>query len=153
MVFKPGQPKIAGRKAGTPNKHTQQLKEAILSAAENAGWRRYLVAYLTEQAIDNPTAFMSLLGKLLPLQTKSDRDNPRRHHLGHLPHRRPKEQDQGPSSPRRSTADRSGDGQITDAQRDRDRALALPRQAQGRFAWLTPQAPVLFILAGGQSAC
>ena len=28
---------------------------------------------------------------------------------------------------------RLGDGQITDVQRDRDRALALPRQAQGQW--------------------
>jgi hypothetical protein len=57
-----------GRAKGTPNKLTRTLKEAILDAAENAGGERGTVGYLTVQAEANPTAFMTLLGKVLPLQ-------------------------------------------------------------------------------------
>ena len=60
MVFKPGQPKIAGRKAGTPNKHTQQLKDAILEAAAGAGGGS-IAAYLQEQAKANPGPCLDLL--------------------------------------------------------------------------------------------
>ena len=32
--------------------------------------------YLHQQSIDNPAAFMTLLGKVLPLQLTGDKDNP-----------------------------------------------------------------------------
>lgn len=60
-----------GRPKGTPNKITALLKDAILRAAENAGNEvgdEGLVSYLEAQADKNPVAFMSLLGKVLPLQ-------------------------------------------------------------------------------------
>jgi hypothetical protein len=53
-----------GRPKGVPNKMTAQVKEMILAALEKAGGVDYLVA----QADENPTAFMSLVGKVLPLQ-------------------------------------------------------------------------------------
>ncbi len=56
-----------GRPKGVPNKTTALLKDAILQAATKAG-NGDLVAYLNVQAIDNPGPFMSLLGKVLPLQ-------------------------------------------------------------------------------------
>lgn len=56
-----------GRPKGVPNKTTTQLKEAILEAAEKAGGEHKLVGYLQTQARDNPTAFMTLLGKVLPM--------------------------------------------------------------------------------------
>lgn len=56
-----------GRPKGVPNKTTTQLKEAILEAAEKAGGEDKLVGYLQLQATENPTAFMSLLGKVLPM--------------------------------------------------------------------------------------
>jgi hypothetical protein len=59
--------KTGGRQKGTPNKTTALLKDAILQAAEAAG-DGDLVAYLTVQARANPAPFMSLLGKVLPLQ-------------------------------------------------------------------------------------
>lgn len=55
-----------GRKAGTPNKVTGALKDLILQALSNAGG----VAYLQAQAEKNPTAFMALVGRVLPLQVK-----------------------------------------------------------------------------------
>lgn len=64
-----------GRVKGVPNKTTALLKDAILQAATNAG-NGDLAAYLTQQANDNPGPFMSLLGKVLPIQHAGDADNP-----------------------------------------------------------------------------
>ena len=64
-----------GRKKGTPNKFTGALKDMVLQAldkAEPGGG----VAYLTKQAKDNPTAFMTLLGKVLPLQVTGQDGGP-----------------------------------------------------------------------------
>lgn len=60
-------PKTGGRTKGTPNKMTALLKDAILQAAE-ASHSEGMVGYLTQQAGANPTAFMTLLGKVLPMQ-------------------------------------------------------------------------------------
>ena len=67
-----------GRPKGMPNKTTALLKDAILQAAEKAGGEGGMVAYLTQQAEENPGPFMALLGKVLPIQTMhgSDPDNP-----------------------------------------------------------------------------
>lgn len=65
-----------GRPKGLPNKTTTALKEAILLAAEQAGGPGGTVAYLRQQAIDNPAAFMSLLGKVLPMQVQGDPSAP-----------------------------------------------------------------------------
>ena len=67
--------KTGGRKAGTPNKTTALLKDAILKAATDAG-NGDLAQYLRGQAQENPAAFMALLGKVLPLQMTGDPDNP-----------------------------------------------------------------------------
>ena len=61
-----------GRPKGVPNKSTIAIKEAILAALDQAGG----VEYLTRQADENPTAFMGLIGKVLPLQVVGDKDNP-----------------------------------------------------------------------------
>lgn len=71
--------KTGGRQAGTPNKTTALLKDAILKAAEQAGGDNGLVGYLQEQAKASPAAFMSLLGKVLPMQVVGDEDNPVQH--------------------------------------------------------------------------
>jgi hypothetical protein len=60
-----------GRPKGTPNKTTALLKDAILKAAEQAGNKvgsEGLVSYLEQQAEENPAPFLTLLGKVLPLQ-------------------------------------------------------------------------------------
>ena len=57
-----------GRPKGAVNKTTALLKDAILRAAEAAGGKGGTVAYLTDQAKDNPAAFLTLLGKVLPHQ-------------------------------------------------------------------------------------
>lgn len=67
---RPKRQKTGGRAAGTPNKTTALLKDAILKAAEKAGDKGGLVGYLTTQASANPAAFMTLLGKVLPMQVE-----------------------------------------------------------------------------------
>jgi hypothetical protein len=63
--------KSGGRKLGTPNKINASLKEAILLAAESAH-PEGLVGYLKQQASENATAFLSLLGKTLPREIEGD---------------------------------------------------------------------------------
>ncbi|HEX5509851.1 MAG TPA: hypothetical protein VFX37_15225 [Pseudolabrys sp.] len=65
-----------GRAKGTPNKTTKLLKDAILKAADKAGGKGGLVAYLHEQAIINPGPFMALLGKVLPMQVSGEDGKP-----------------------------------------------------------------------------
>lgn len=69
--------KTGGRQKGTPNKTTALLKDAVLEAAQAAGGgdRDGLVKYLTQQAIQNPGPFMSLLGKVLPMQVAGTDEN------------------------------------------------------------------------------
>lgn len=71
--------KTGGRQKGTPNKTTALLKDAILQAAENAGNQvgsNGLVSYLEQQAAENPGPFMSLLGKVLPMQVTGEDGGP-----------------------------------------------------------------------------
>jgi hypothetical protein len=71
--YKPGQsgnPK--GRPKGSQNKTTVALKEAILAAGEAAGGKEGLVGYLQRLAIENSSAFASLLGKVLPTTLAAD---------------------------------------------------------------------------------
>ena len=67
-----------GRRKGAVNKTTALLKDAILEAAKAAGGgnKDGLVKYLTSQAEANPGPFMSLLGKVLPMQVVGDDDGP-----------------------------------------------------------------------------
>src|SRR3954454_18177522 len=61
-----------GRVAGTPNKITRDLREMILGALDQAGGQDYLA----KQAIANPGAFMTLVGKVLPHQLTGPNDGP-----------------------------------------------------------------------------
>jgi hypothetical protein len=64
-----------GRPKGSPNKTTALLKDAILKAAQIAGNKvgeEGMVSYLAVQAEENPGPFMSLLGKVLPMQITGD---------------------------------------------------------------------------------
>ena len=51
-----------GSRKGIPNKITAELKDMIRQALDQAGG----VDYLTKQANENPSAFLSLVGKTLP---------------------------------------------------------------------------------------
>jgi hypothetical protein len=68
---KPGE-RRGGRQKGTPNKVTGALKDMILDALGKAGG----VGYLQQQAQDNPAAFMTLVGKVLPLQVSGEGGGP-----------------------------------------------------------------------------
>ena len=61
-----------GRPKGSVNKFTRELKDMILGALDDAGGQKYL----REQAIANPTAFMTLVGKVLPLQVSGEGGGP-----------------------------------------------------------------------------
>jgi hypothetical protein len=54
----------SGRKKGVPNKNTTLLKDQILDALDQAGGIKYLV-WLAQQ---QPQAFSTLVGKVLPTQ-------------------------------------------------------------------------------------
>jgi hypothetical protein len=64
--------KTGGRRKGTPNRFSVTLKDLILGALEDAGGQ----AYLAEQAKKSPQAFLSLVGRVLPLQMKADNADP-----------------------------------------------------------------------------
>lgn len=64
--------KTGGRQKGSPNKLTKQLKDMILQALDDSGG----VDYLKQTAIDHPAAFLTLVGKVLPLTLASDEHNP-----------------------------------------------------------------------------
>ena len=54
--------KTGGRQKGVTNKTTAEVKEMILGALSEVGGQ----AYLVQQAFENPVAFMTLVGKILP---------------------------------------------------------------------------------------
>lgn len=54
----------AGRPKGVPNKLTGAVKEMVLAALHGVGG----VDYLKEQAKENPTAFMGLIGRVIPTE-------------------------------------------------------------------------------------
>lgn len=73
-AFKKGQKAGPGRPKGAPNKATAEVKEMILGALAAAGG----VEYLTARATDPRTAsaFLSLLGKVLPMQVTGEGGGP-----------------------------------------------------------------------------
>lgn len=76
---KPGE-RRGGRKAGTPNKTTAALKDMIMTAL-NEAHEDGGVAYLKDQATKTPAAFLTLVGKVLPLQVSGDPDAPITHRV------------------------------------------------------------------------
>lgn len=57
-----------GRPKGSPNKLTADVKAMILAALDKAGG----IEYLVKQSEENPTAFLTLVGKVLPLSIGGD---------------------------------------------------------------------------------
>lgn len=69
-----------GRPKGAPNKTTALLKDAIVKAAEAVGedgrGKDNLVGYCKKLAKEEPKAFASLLGRVLPMQVTGEGDGP-----------------------------------------------------------------------------
>jgi len=68
--FKPGPARgqrFGGRKKGTPNRLTSDVKAMVLGALQAKGGQ----AWLEKQMEAYPTAFMSLLGRVLPMQVNA----------------------------------------------------------------------------------
>jgi hypothetical protein len=61
-----------GRPKGSVNKTTKALKDMILGALDAKGGQEYLM----KQADENPTAFLTLIGKVLPTTLAGDPDAP-----------------------------------------------------------------------------
>jgi hypothetical protein len=60
-----------GRPKGSVNKTTKSVREAIESAFQGVGGAEYLM----QQAQQNPQAFLTLLGKIIPAQVQADLTN------------------------------------------------------------------------------
>lgn len=67
-----GKPKTGGRQKGSTNKLTGDVKAMVLEALGKAGG----VDYLLTQATTNPNAFMTLVGKVLPMTVAGDPNAP-----------------------------------------------------------------------------
>lgn len=52
------------RTKGSSNKRSIEIKQMLLNALNKAGGEKYLL----KQAKENPTAFMTLVGKIIPHQ-------------------------------------------------------------------------------------
>ncbi len=63
-----------GRPAGVPNKMTQEVKAMILEALEGAGGVDYLISCAKDQKTAG--AFLTLVGKVLPLQVTGEGGGP-----------------------------------------------------------------------------
>lgn len=81
-----GKPNKNGRPRGKPNQITADVKAMILGALADVGGQ----AYLARQAEENPTAFLSLLGKVLPKHITADVDV--RNYVAEIPAQLPTEQ-------------------------------------------------------------
>ena len=68
MAKAKGAEKTGGRKKGVPNKTTADLKGMIMTALSEVGGKDYLKT----QAKENPTAFLGLVGKVLPKEVHID---------------------------------------------------------------------------------
>lgn len=53
---------MKGRPKGSTNARNMMLKQMILNALERVGG----IEYLSKQAKENPSAFLTLIGKVLP---------------------------------------------------------------------------------------
>ena len=62
----------AGRPKGVPNKMTRDIRKAVMDAFAKGGG----ADWLRKQMAENPTAFMTLLGKVLPTQITGTDDGP-----------------------------------------------------------------------------
>jgi hypothetical protein len=62
MAQHKGCKKVGGRKKGTPNKATAEIKDMLRQALDESGG----VDYFKRQAIENPVSFNTLIAKIIP---------------------------------------------------------------------------------------
>lgn len=77
-AFKKGEKRPnQGRPKGMPNKDTALIRDMIAQALDQVGG----VEYLAERANDPRTAsaFLALIGKVMPVQVQGDPNNPIQH--------------------------------------------------------------------------
>lgn len=71
-----GKRKGAGRPVGANGKINKLIREAVLEAADNVGsdgkGKGGMVGYLEKRALDQPQAFMGLLGRAMPMQVEGN---------------------------------------------------------------------------------
>ena len=72
--------KKKGRPKGSPNRLTQNVRDAIAQAAEGLGGSARLIAWAKEDPKNEAAFWTSLYPKLLPLQVAGDPANP----VGHV---------------------------------------------------------------------
>ena len=60
-----------GRPKGSGDKISRGVKEMVIAALNGVGGQ----AYLEEQAVENPKAFLTLIGKVIPLQVAGALDH------------------------------------------------------------------------------
>lgn len=63
----PKTPGSGGSRKGIPNKVSADVREMVRGALTDAGGREYLA----RQADENPTAFLSLIGKVIPKEIEA----------------------------------------------------------------------------------
>lgn len=78
-VFKKGHVKVGGRKKGTPNHITTTMKQAIVNAFNQVGGAAYLAAAARGRNYAMRRAFLSLCGKVVPLEVVGPGGGPLQH--------------------------------------------------------------------------
>ena len=63
-----GAPKVGGRVKGTPNKVTSDIREMLKASLDKVGGQKYF----ERQAMDNPVAYMGLIGKIIPQEVRQE---------------------------------------------------------------------------------
>ena len=66
-----------GRKKGVPNKNTALIRDMIAKALDEVGG----VDYLVDMAREHPGPFLSLIGKVIPIQVTGEDGGPVKHSL------------------------------------------------------------------------
>ena len=72
MPFKKGEPrpKNSGRRRGTPNRHTANVREFLEGAAESIGGMQRLTAWIKESPENEKIFWSSMYMRLLPVQVR-----------------------------------------------------------------------------------
>jgi hypothetical protein len=61
-----------GRRKGSQNKITRAVKDMVVAALDQVGGQDYLA----RQAEENPAAFLTLVGKVIPVQVSGEGGGP-----------------------------------------------------------------------------